>query len=158
MCKAVGTRKPVEIHAFSSFLPRGKAHNQPQLSEILENHWKKQPFCGVGKKRQSNPRVAQPWDPLEPIQNHWENKQVQSQPLDDYLSCFLLCNGQPQLSKTLRNHWEKQRICVVGRSYNRFALRHAKRRSAPNGAWECRWRAPKGVGKKQQISIKVPQS
>ena len=39
MCKAVGTPKPLEIHAFPSFLPRGKAHNQPQLSEILENHW-----------------------------------------------------------------------------------------------------------------------
>ena len=74
MCKAVGTPKPVEIHAFSSFLNRGKAHNQPQLSEITENHWKKQLFCGVGKKVQSSPRMAQPWDPLEPIQNHWENK------------------------------------------------------------------------------------
>ena len=74
MGNAVGTPKPLGIHAFPSFLPREKAHNQLQLSKINENHWEKQPFCGVGKKRQSSRRVAQPWDPLEPIQNHWENK------------------------------------------------------------------------------------
>ena len=72
MCKAVGTPKPLGIHAFSSFLPRKKARYQLQLSGILVNHWKKQPFCGVGKKGQSIPRMAQPWDPLESIQNHWK--------------------------------------------------------------------------------------
>ena len=46
---AVGTPKPVGIHAFSSFPPLGKAHNRLQLSGILENHWGKQSFCGVGK-------------------------------------------------------------------------------------------------------------